>query len=183
MHRDVTVSSFFPTKKALIVGLCSSPVWGMALVPVGQCSPNRIPSISLSGLAEQWEATESIRRAVLINRRVLIWLSAAKTGVPSFSCASMNFEVLELFFKRWVTVSPSKRTVAQPTCVQEACVILQALANITKAPTTALCPLQGCTALQIASSDSRQYPAGAGWLGLAEVYELVHPPFWEHEQS
>ena len=94
----------------------------MALVPY---VPNLIPDVSLGGLAAAWERDETVRRAVLINRRLLVWLSSEKTGVPSFPCAALNFEVLELFFRKWVSMAPRKRTPSQLVCKREALAMKQ----------------------------------------------------------
>ena len=81
----------------------------------------RVPSLELEGLAAEWESMEDVRRQVLINRRLLQWLSTEKVGVPCFKTASMNYTVLEAFFRTWVTLSPTtKRTASQPACKKEA---------------------------------------------------------------
>ena len=81
---------------------------------------NMIPAVGLDGLAQTWEKEEEIRRSVLVTRRLLKWLSSEKTGVPTFPCAALNFEVLRLFFQKWVDVCPTKRTVGQAVCTREA---------------------------------------------------------------
>lgn len=87
---------------------------------MGGNARNCIPALGLDGLAKQWEAKESIRRQVLMNRHLLQWRSSDHVGVPCFKSAALNFEVLELFFRAWVAVAPSKRTPSQPACKKEA---------------------------------------------------------------
>lgn len=65
---------------------------------------------SLDGLAVLWDSEEVVRRRLIHDSKLLVWLSAETVGVPTYKAASPNFEVLRAFFTLWTDTSPTPKT-------------------------------------------------------------------------
>ena len=65
---------------------------------------------SLDGLSVLWDSEEVVRRRLIHDSRLLVWLSAETVGVPTYKAASPNFEVLRAFFTLWTDTSTTAKT-------------------------------------------------------------------------
>ncbi|CAE7373783.1 unnamed protein product, partial [Symbiodinium sp. CCMP2456] len=68
--------------------------------PVPQ--PLRQRELPMPHLPKDWEACETVRRRILWDGRLLAWPKAELIGVASYKAASLNGEVLTIFFNAWV---------------------------------------------------------------------------------
>lgn len=70
------------------------------------------PLPSLDGLAVLWDSEEVVRRRMIHDSKLLVWLSAETVGVPTYKAASPNFEVLRAFFTLWTDESDTPKTAS-----------------------------------------------------------------------
>ena len=80
------------------------------MLALGAGMAGRIPKAPLTGLAEAWEADERVRRRMLHEGRLLLWLKPEQTGIPSMGNAKLNTPVLQPLFKIWANSCTKPRT-------------------------------------------------------------------------
>lgn len=78
-----------------------------------------IPKVTLDGLAQKWESSETIRRQLATDRRLLLWKNPELVGVVSFKAAVANASVLEPFFETWTSRSTSCRSPSVKSLLKE----------------------------------------------------------------
>ncbi|CAE6953667.1 unnamed protein product [Symbiodinium sp. CCMP2592] len=69
-----------------------------------------MPLDGFSGLAKKWEKTDSIRRRLCFDGRLLTWLKPEAVGVPSYEAAVLNYDILLPYFEQWVTICSKPRS-------------------------------------------------------------------------
>ena len=88
-------------------GLCSL---GLVCSCRTSAMAGRIPKAPLTGLAEEWEKCDNIRRRFVFEGKLLVWSKPAQTGIPSMQNAKLNFDVLLPLFHIWASSCTAPRT-------------------------------------------------------------------------
>ena len=84
----------------------------------------KIPRAQLTGLAEEWERNEAVRRRCLCEGKLLQWSSPSVTGVPTLAHAKLNCEILGPFFHTWANACTKPRTPSLEAVKKQATYVL-----------------------------------------------------------
>ena len=91
------------------------------LNPVPQ--PPRQRELPMPHLPKDWEGNEIVRRRILWDGRLLAWPKAELIGVASYKAASLNEEVLTIFFNAWVAECDAPKSPGVPLMKEQARVL------------------------------------------------------------
>ena len=84
-----------------LLSVVSGPIWSIMARGEAQV---------LDGLAALWEEVPAVRRQLLWEGQILVWADPSETGVPSYKNASMNYDALLPFFKKWCSGTQMPKT-------------------------------------------------------------------------
>ena len=70
----------------------------------------KLSHVDLSGLAEAWEADDTIRRQVLQTGALLHWPEPKKVGLVSLETLELNCAVVKVFMKLYLPQVPEGKT-------------------------------------------------------------------------
>ena len=84
--------------------------------------------LALSGLAESWEKSRSIRQRMLSTGRLLSWPEPAKVGVINLDVMQQNYRVLMKMLEVWLAKTDTLKTFNVYAARHEACMGLESFA-------------------------------------------------------
>ncbi|CAE7273652.1 unnamed protein product [Symbiodinium sp. CCMP2592] len=88
--------------------------------PIPVPEPPRQRELPMPHLPKDWESNEIVRRRILWDGRLLAWPKAELIGVASYKAASLNGEVLTIFFNAWVAECDAPKSPGVPLMKEQA---------------------------------------------------------------